>query len=593
MVCVCAVLTTLSGERIPQGWGYAMKKLLKYMKGYGKECFLGPLLKLLEASLELLVPYVIYDIINTGIENGDKSYIIGKMLLLIGMGFLGLLFSVAAQYFSAKAAVGFSTRVREALFSHIMKLGYPEIDKTGRSTFITRLTSDINQVQTGINLTLRLFLRSPFIVFGAMIFAFTIDKSAAMVFVGVIPLLAVVVFAIMLSTIPLYKKVQQKLDVILSKTRENLAGVRMLRALCKEDEEISEFGERNGELNHAQKYVGKISALMNPLTYVIINAAIVLLIYTGALRVNAGVITQAAIIALYNYMSQILVELIKLANLIITITKAVACGNRVAAVLETEPSMSVQPKLANDNRHTVEFRNVSFKYTSGAENALSNITFTADSGQTIGIIGGTGSGKSTLINLICRFYDATDGQVLVDGADVKSYEFAELRKKAGIVPQGSSLFRGDIRSNIKFGNEDASDDEIWAALETAQAKEFVSDKPGQLDFEVEQGGKNLSGGQRQRLTVARALVRHPEILILDDSSSALDYATDLSLRRAIKELDYSPVIFIVSQRASTLRGSDKIIVLDEGKAVGTGTHDELYDSCLVYREICDSQTKNR
>lgn len=570
-----------------------MKKLLKYMKGYGKECFLGPLLKLLEASLELLVPYVIYDIINTGIENGDKSYIIGKMLLLIGMGFLGLLFSVAAQYFSAKAAVGFSTRVREALFSHIMKLGYPEIDKTGRSTFITRLTSDINQVQTGINLTLRLFLRSPFIVFGAMIFAFTIDKSAAMVFVGVIPLLAVVVFAIMLSTIPLYKKVQQKLDVILSKTRENLAGVRMLRALCKEDEEISEFGERNGELNHAQKYVGKISALMNPLTYVIINAAIVLLIYTGALRVNAGVITQAAIIALYNYMSQILVELIKLANLIITITKAVACGNRVAAVLETEPSMSVQPKLANDNRHTVEFRNVSFKYTSGAENALSNITFTADSGQTIGIIGGTGSGKSTLINLICRFYDATDGQVLVDGADVKSYEFAELRKKAGIVPQGSSLFRGDIRSNIKFGNEDASDDEIWAALETAQAKEFVSDKPGQLDFEVEQGGKNLSGGQRQRLTVARALVRHPEILILDDSSSALDYATDLSLRRAIKELDYSPVIFIVSQRASTLRGSDKIIVLDEGKAVGTGTHDELYDSCLVYREICDSQTKNR
>lgn len=570
-----------------------MKKLLKYMKGYGRECFLGPLLKLLEASLELLVPYVIFDIINTGIVNDDRGYIVGKMFILIGMGLAGLLFSVAAQYFSAKAAVGFSSKVREALFAHIMSLGYPEIDKTGKSTFITRLTSDINQVQTGINLTLRLFLRSPFIVFGAMICAFTIDKSSAMVFVGVIPVLALVVFAIMLSTIPLYRKVQQKLDVILSKTRENLSGVRMLRALCKEDEEISEFGEKNNDLNHAQKFVGKISALMNPLTYVIINAAIVVLIYTGALRVNEGILTQAAIIALYNYMSQILVELIKLANLIITITKAVACGNRVAAVLETEPSMTVQPETFGDDRHTVEFRDVSFRYSSGAENALSDIDFTADPGQTIGIIGGTGSGKTTLVNLICRFYDATGGEVLVDGKNVKSYDFPTLRNKVGIVPQGSSLFRGDVRSNIKFGNENAGDDEIWAALEAAQAKGFVSEKPGQLDFEIEQGGKNLSGGQRQRLTVARALVRRPEILILDDSSSALDYATDLALRHAIKNLDYKPVIFIVSQRASTLRGSDKIIVLDEGKAVGMGTHDGLYDSCPVYREICDSQTKNR
>lgn len=570
-----------------------MKKLLKYMKGYGRECFLGPLLKLLEAALGLLVPYVIFDIINTGIVNDDRGYIVGKMFILIGMGLAGLLFSVAAQYFSAKAAVGFSSKVREALFAHIMRLGYPEIDKTGKSTFITRLTSDINQVQTGINLTLRLFLRSPFIVFGAMICAFTIDKSSAMVFVGVIPVLALVVFAIMLSTIPLYRKVQQKLDVILSKTRENLSGVRMLRALCKEDEEISEFGEKNNELNHAQKFVGKISALMNPLTYVIINAAIVVLIYTGALRVNEGILTQAAIIALYNYMSQILVELIKLANLIITITKAVACGNRVAAVLETEPSMTVQPETFGDDRHTVEFRDVSFRYSSGGENALSDIDFTADPGQTIGIIGGTGSGKTTLVNLICRFYDATGGEVLVDGKNVKSYDFPTLRNKVGIVPQGSSLFRGDVRSNIKFGNENAGDDEIWAALEAAQAKGFVSEKPGQLDFEIEQGGKNLSGGQRQRLTVARALVRRPEILILDDSSSALDYATDLALRHAIKNLDYKPVIFIVSQRVSTLRGSDKIIVLDEGKAVGMGTHDGLYDSCPVYREICDSQTKNR
>ena len=570
-----------------------MKELLKYIKDYKKECVLGPLFKLLEACFDLTVPIVMAKIIDDGIAKSDSHFILVYGGVLILLAAVGLLSSITAQYFAAKAAVGFATNLRHGLFKHIESLSFTEMDTVGISTLITRMTSDINQMQSGINMALRLLLRSPFIIFGAAVMAFTVDVKAAIVFAVVIPLLAIVVLGIMAVSMPLYRKVQQKLDVILSKTRENLSGVRMLRALCKEDEEISEFGEKNNELNHAQKFVGKISALMNPLTYVIINAAIVVLIYTGALRVNEGILTQAAIIALYNYMSQILVELIKLANLIITITKAVACGNRVAAVLETEPSMTVQPETFGDDRHTVEFRDVSFRYSSGAENALSDIVFTADPGQTIGIIGGTGSGKTTLVNLICRFYDATGGEVLVDGKNVRSYDFPTLRNKVGIVPQGSSLFRGDVRSNIKFGNENAGDDEIWAALEAAQAKGFVSEKPGQLDFEIEQGGKNLSGGQRQRLTVARALVRRPEILILDDSSSALDYATDLALRHAIKNLDYKPVIFIVSQRASTLRGSDKIIVLDEGKAVGMGTHDGLYDSCPVYREICDSQTKNR
>ena len=570
-----------------------MKKLLKYMKGYGRECFLGPLLKLLEAALELLVPYVIFDIINTGIVNDDRGYIVGKMFILIGMGLAGLLFSVAAQYFSAKAAVGFSSKVREALFAHIMSLGYPEIDKTGKSTFITRLTSDINQVQTGINLTLRLFLRSPFIVFGAMICAFTIDKSSAMVFVGVIPVLALVVFAIMLSTIPLYRKVQQKLDVILSKTRENLSGVRMLRALCKEDEEISEFGEKNNDLNHAQKFVGKISALMNPLTYVIINAAIVVLIYTGALRVNEGILTQAAIIALYNYMSQILVELIKLANLIITITKAVACGNRVAAVLETEPSMTVQPETFGDDRHTVEFRDVSFRYSSGGENALSDIVFTADPGQTIGIIGGTGSGKTTLVNLICRFYDATGGEVLVDGKNVKSYDFPTLRNKVGIVPQGSSLFRGDVRSNIKFGNENAGDDEIWAALEAAQAKGFVSEKPGQLDFEIEQGGKNLSGGQRQAIALLMATMTPISFLILDEHTAALDPKTaEIIMKltdRIVREKSLTAIMVTHNLRYAVEYGNRMLmlhhgdIVLERKAAAKTET--TVDDILSVFNEI--------
>ncbi len=571
-----------------------MKKLFRYLKPYKFECVMGPLLKLLEASLELLVPYVIMNIIEYGIEAQNKDYIITRMLLLVGMGLLGLIFSVSAQFFSAKAAVGFSSKVREALFSHIMHLGYPEIDKTGKSTFITRLTSDINQVQSGVNLTLRLFLRSPFIVFGAMICAFTVDADAAMVFVVTIPILAIVVFSIMLATMPLYKIVQQKLDGILSETRENLSGVRMLRALCKEKDETEEFEAKNNELNASQKFVGRISALMNPLTYVIINAAIIVLIYVGAIKVEHGILSQAAVIVLYNYMSQILIELIKLANLIIMITKAVACGNRISAVFDTVPIMKTEVRTNDtENKNTVSFDNVSFRYHKGAENSLSSITFTADKGETIGIIGGTGSGKTTLVNLLCRFYDVTEGEVFICGKNVKQYENDDLKALIGIVPQGSSLFRGDIRSNVRFGKPDATDKEIWEALESAQAKDFVAEKKGQLDFSVEQGGKNLSGGQRQRLTIARALVRKPKILILDDSSSALDYATDLALRRAIKSLDYSPVIILVSQRAATLKNADKIIVLDEGAAVGIGTHDELYESCEIYREICLSQEKTR
>ncbi len=562
------------------------------MKGYGKECLLGPLLKLAEASLELLVPYVILAIVNNGIGNGDKSYIVYATLILVGMGFLGLLFSVAAQYFSAKAAVGFSSRVREALFRHVQSLSYKEIDGLGRSTLITRLTGDMNQVQTGVNLALRLFLRSPFIVFGAMIMAFTIDKEAALTFVVVIPVLAVVVFGIMLAGIPLYKKVQSRLDAILFKTRENLTGVRMLRALCKEDEETEDFGEKNDLLNRSQKFVGRISAIMNPLTYVIINLAIAFLMYKGAVKVEYGLLTQGAVLALYNYMSQILVELIKLANLIITITKGVASANRVEAVLETKPSLAVKPEILSDNKDlAVEFRNVSFRYGRGGENALSDISFAVRHGQTVGIIGGTGSGKSTLVNLLCRFYEAGEGTVFVDGRNVDSYPSEELLAKIGIVPQKATLFRGTVRSNMAFGKEKVTDDEIWEALDAAQAKDFVEKKEGMLDAPVEQFGRNLSGGQRQRLTVARALVRKPQILILDDSSSALDYATDLALRRAIKELDYDPTVFIVSQRASTLRGADLIVVLDEGEAVGIGSHDELYESCDVYREICDSQTK--
>ena len=569
-----------------------MKSLLRYMKGYRKECLLGPLLKLAEATLELLVPYVILAMIRNGIEGENRRYVVLAMLILIGMGFVGLLFSVAAQYFSAKAAVGFTARVREALFAHIQSLTYREIDGLGRSTLMTRMTSDMNQVQTGVNLALRLLLRSPFIVFGAMIMAFTIDYEAAMTFVVAIPVLLVVVFGILLAGIPLYKKVQVRLDGILSKTRENLTGVRMLRALCKEDSEVRDFDEKTEQLAGSQKLVGRISSLMNPLTYVLINLAIAFLMYRGAIKVQYGVLTQGAVLALYNYMSQILVELIKLANLIINITKSIACANRVEAVLETKPSLSMLPeKYSEKDGSVVEFDRVSFRYGNGGENAVNDISFQVRPGETVGIIGGTGSGKSTLIHLLCRFYEAIEGDIYVEGRSVTSYPQEELLSKFGIVPQKATLFRGDIRSNMQFGREDVTDEEIWEALSLAQAKEFVEKKEGGLSAPVEQFGRNLSGGQRQRLTIARALVRRPSILILDDSASALDYATDLALRRSIRSLDYRPTVFLVSQRASTLKGADRILVMDEGRLVGIGTHDELFDTCDVYREICLSQMK--
>ncbi len=569
-----------------------MIKLLKNMKGYIKECILGPLLKLLEALIELFIPYVVLNMINNGIESKDASYIVWSALLLIGMGLTGLALSITAQYFSAKAAVGFTARVREKLFAHIQKLSYKDIDKIGRSTLINRLTSDMNQVQTGVNLALRLFLRSPFIVFGAAIMAFTVSPEASTVFLYAIPLLAVVVFTIMLVTIPLYKRVQARLDSVTSKTRENLNGARMLRALCKEDDEISSFNEINGDLTSSQKFVGKVSALMNPLTFVIINLAIALLIYKGGLRVELGLLSQAAVIALYNYMSQILVELIKLANLIISITKAVACGKRVQSVLDIQPSVVKQETENTASSSLVEFRDVSFKYSKGGDYALTDINFTAEHGETVGIIGGTGSGKSTLINLLCRFYDASKGSVIVSGENVKNKAPSELLSLIGIVPQRSELFAGTIRSNILFGNENATDGEVYNALEMAVAKEFVDKLPDGLDSPVEQYGRNLSGGQRQRLTLARAFVKRPEILILDDSSSALDYLTDLKLRRNIASLDYKPLVFIVSQRYTSIKDADKIIVLDEGSIVGIGKHDELYENNDIYREICVSQTKN-
>ncbi len=568
-----------------------MLKLLKNMKGYGKECVLGPLLKLFEALIELFIPYVVLNMINNGIEKSDTSYIVISALLLVGMGLLGLALSITAQYFSAKAAVGFTSRVREKLFSHIQKLSYSDIDRIGKSTLINRLTSDMNQVQTGVNLALRLFLRSPFIVFGAAIMAFTVSPEASTVFLYAIPLLAVVVFTVMLVTIPLYRKVQSRLDSVTAKTRENLNGARMLRALVKEDDEISSFNEKNGELNGAQKFVGKISSLMNPMTFVIINIAIALLIYKGGLRVEIGLLSQAAVVALYNYMSQILVELIKLANLIITITKAVACGKRVQAVLDIEPSI-VQRETGEKSDSFVEFRNVSFKYSKGGDYSLNDVNFTAEKGEVIGIIGGTGSGKSTLINLLCRFYDATKGSVLLKGNDVKSMSQSEILSLIGIVPQKSELFAGTVKSNILFGNENAKDNEIYEALDNAVASEFVNKLEKGIDSPVEQYGRNLSGGQKQRLTLARALVKRPEILILDDSSSALDYLTDLKLRRNIASLDYKPTVFIVSQRFSSIKDADKILVLDEGEIVGIGKHDELYKNNELYREICVSQTKN-
>ena len=568
-----------------------MNKLFVYLKEYKKETILGPLFKLLEASFELFVPLVVASMIDVGIKTGDTGYIIRMCLVLIALGVIGLVCSITAQYFAAKAAVGFVKKIRHALFRHIQSLSYTELDTLGASTMITRMTSDVNQVQNGTNLTLRLLLRSPFVVFGAMVMAFTIDWKAAMVFVVTIPLLCIVVFGIMLVSIPLYRKVQARLDRLLGITRENLTGVRVLRAFCKENEEIAEFEERNEALTGVQKFVGRISALMNPVTYIIINLAVVALIWTGAIRVEAGILTQGMVIALYNYMSQILTELVKMANLIINITKAVACGNRIASVFEITSSQqqaSASPEKP-ESAPEVEFRNVSLQYKGAGEDSLSGLSFSVRPGETIGVIGGTGSGKTSLVNLISRFYDATGGEVLVRGANVQSYPLEELRSMIGVVPQKAVLFQGTVRENLKWGNPDATDDELWDALASAQAQEVVESKKGGLDFEIEQAGRNLSGGQRQRLTIARALVRRPRILILDDSSSALDFATDAALRKSIRELPYSPTVFLVSQRASSIQYADKIIVLDDGEAVGIGTHEELLRDCAVYQEIYNSQ----
>ncbi len=569
-----------------------MTKLIVYFKGYIKESVLGPLFKLLEATLELFVPLIIAAIIDIGIPNNDSTYIINMSILLIVLGVIGLVFSITAQYYAAKAAVGFTKKLKHKLFSHIQSFSFTELDLIGTPTLITRMTSDMNQLQMGVNLTLRLLLRSPFVVLGAMIMAFTIDVKAALIFTAAIPILSAVVFGIMVWCIPLYRKVQERLDKVLGLTRENLTGVRVIRAFCKEENEIKDFKNKNEELTKMQKYVGQISSLMNPVTYVIINLAIIALIHTGAIRVEAGIITQGAVVALYNYMSQILVELIKLANLIITITKSVASGNRIQDVLEIEPDFEqtdVSPASIKTS-HILELRNVDLRYKNAGANSLTSINFKVKRGETIGIIGGTGSGKSSLINMIPRFYDATSGEILVEGVNVKDYPIDELRKKIGIVPQKAVLFKGKVRENIKWGYNDASDEEIYEALDIAQAKDVVDSKGG-LDFVIEQGGRNLSGGQRQRLTIARALIKKPEILILDDSSSALDYATDASLRKAIREMQHSPTILVVSQRTSSIQYADNIIVLDDGEIVGTGTHTELLQSCRIYREINNSQFK--
>ena len=572
-----------------------MNPIIKMLGRYKKEAILGPLFKLLEAVFELLVPLVVASLIDGGILRKDKAYTVQMFVFLILLAVIGLISSVTAQYFAAKAAVGVSTRLRSELFKKIQSFSFSELDKTGASTLITRMTGDVNQVQNGINMFLRLFLRSPFIVFGAMIMAFTVDFQSALVFVGVIPVLFAVVFAIILVSIPLYKKVQEKLDKVTLKTRENLTGVRVIRAFCREDKEINDFRQMNQELADSQNYVGKISALMNPVTYVIINTAIIVLIYVGAIRVEQGIITQGAVVALYNYMSQILVELIKLANLIITMTKSVACAGRVTAILKTESSLeSINADREcgkKESGNYIEFSNVGLVYKGAGEESLSNISFSVKKGETVGIIGGTGSGKTSLVHLIPHFYDCTSGGVYIDGINVKAYPVEELRKKIGIVMQKSVLFKGTIRENILWGNGNASEKEISEAIEAAQAADVVNSKKDGLDEMIEQNGRNLSGGQRQRLTIARALVRKPEILILDDSSSALDYATDARLRQSIKKLDPNMTVFIVSQRTSSIMYADKIIVLDDGKIVGTGTHEQLLESCEVYREIHLSQNE--
>ena len=569
-----------------------VKSLFAYMKDYKKECVLGPLFKLLEASFELMVPLVMAAVIDVGIANGDRGYIGRMCLVMAALGVIGLVCSITAQFFAAKASVGVAAKLRHALFAHIQELSFTEMDTAGTSTLITRMTSDINQVQNGLNLALRLLLRSPFVVFGAMVMAFTIDAPAALVFVVAIPLLAVVVFGVMLWTMPRYKKVQAGLDRVLGNTRENLTGVRVIRAFGREEAETGRFETENNALTKLQEHVGRVSALMNPVTYVIINLATVVLIWVGAVRVDTAIITQGAVVALINYMSQILVELIKLANLIINITKALACASRVQGVLDTESSMEAPQALSNvveQNQERVTFRNVALTYQGAGAASLSGLSFSVKPGETVGVIGGTGSGKSSLVNLIPRFYDATQGDVLVDGHNVRDYPLASLREKVGVVPQKAVLFTGTIRDNLKWGKPDATDEELWQALETAQARDFVEEKTGGLDEPVSQGGKNFSGGQRQRLTIARALVRKPEILILDDSASALDFATDARLRKAIRQMEGGPTVFIVSQRASSIRYADKIIVLDDGEAVGIGTHEELLKHCEVYREIFESQ----
>lgn len=605
-----------------------MKKLLVYLKDYKKESILAPLFKMLEASFELIVPLVVTAIIDVGIAGEDESYILRMCLIMVALGLIGLVCSVTAQYFAAKAAVGFGTKVRHKLFSHIQTFSFSEIDKAGTATLITRMTSDINQVQSGVNMVLRLFLRSPFIVFGAMIMAFTIDVKSALIFVVAIPLLSLVVFGVMSISIPLYKKVQERLDAVLGITRENLTGARVIRAFHKEEEEKKRFEEGLEQLTSMQTYVGKISAFLNPLTYVIINAATIVLLYIGAVQVDTGVLTQGEVVALVNYMSQILVELIKLANLIVTITKAIACGNRVESILEMQSSMPKEMKaegLSGDGRNQakkenvkgswnsagasaskgnksqtevsdmpmVQFSHVGLTYQEAGAESLSDIDFSVYKGETVGIIGGTGSGKTSLVHLIPRFYDATSGEVLIKGKNVKEYPIEELRQSVGIVMQRAVLFKGSIRENLCWGKADATEAEMYEALEIAQAREVVEGKDGKLDAFVEQGGKNFSGGQRQRLTIARALVRKPEILILDDSASALDYATDARLRKAIREMECSPTLFIVSQRTSSIQHADKIIVLDDGEIAGMGTHEQLLDTCEVYREIYESQFKKQ
>lgn len=566
-----------------------MKRVLQYLKGYEKECILGPLFKLLEASFELLIPLVVASIVDKGILSADTAYVVKMCLLMIILGVVGLLMAVCAQYFSAVAAVGFSAKLRHAVMEHILGLSYSQTDALGTSTMVTRMTSDINQIQNGVNLTLRLLLRSPFVVFGAMIMAFTIDFDAALIFVILIFVLCIIVFGIMLITMPMYRRVQRSLDGITAATRQNLSGIRVLRAFCKEEEETVSFCEKTEELMARQKHAGSVSALMNPVTFVVVNLAVILLVQLGAVKVEHGILTQGLVIALYNYMTQILVELIKMANLIISLSKAVASGHRIASVLDLEPSQINGRRTAEGIMGQVDFENVTMQYSGAGQPSLENVTFSAAPGQTVGIIGGTGSGKSTLVNLIPRLYDASEGTVLIDGIPAGEYDMESLRNQIGIVPQKAMLFKGTIRQNLLWGREDASDDDLWNALETAQAREIVKDKAEELDAPVEQGGVNFSGGQRQRLTIARALVRKPKILILDDSSSALDYATDAALRMALRNMKNAPTTFIVSQRAASVRYADFILVLDDGEVAGMGDHEFLLENCAVYQEIYYSQ----